>query len=94
MDWKDSLLLSINSALRVPITISSGAIPGALSRYYLTVLSVQWFGAAVKARKTSIVLPSLKTALTYTTAQFNQLHHDSKVVATDELLRFSTFFTQ
>lgn len=31
-------------ALSTPIAVSLGAIPGALSRYYLTVLFSQWFG--------------------------------------------------
>lgn len=32
--------------LRIPIAISLGAIPGALSRYYLSVLFAQRFGVA------------------------------------------------
>jgi fluoride exporter len=35
---------SIDSNLRAPIAICLGAIPGALSRYYLTQLCAQWFG--------------------------------------------------
>jgi fluoride exporter len=35
-----------NSALNAPIAVSLGAIPGALSRYYLTVLFSQWLGAS------------------------------------------------
>lgn len=35
-----------NSALRVPLLISLGAIAGALSRYYFTLLCTQWFGLA------------------------------------------------
>jgi fluoride exporter len=30
--------------LRIPIAIALGAVPGALSRYYLTRFCVQWFG--------------------------------------------------
>lgn len=40
------LLTSIDPAIRAPVAVSLGAIPGALSRYYMTVLSVQWFGTA------------------------------------------------
>ncbi len=36
----------ISPELRAPIAISLGAIVGALSRYYLTVLSMRWFGTA------------------------------------------------
>lgn len=39
-------LQNIDLALRAPLLISLGAVPGALSRYYLTVLCVRWFGAA------------------------------------------------
>ena len=38
------LLTAVNPAIRAPIAVSLGAIPGALSRYYLTILSAQWFG--------------------------------------------------
>jgi fluoride exporter len=34
----------IDPELRIPIAIALGAIPGALSRYYLTRFCVQWFG--------------------------------------------------
>ncbi|MBD3884407.1 fluoride efflux transporter CrcB [Phormidium tenue FACHB-886] len=40
-----SLLASVDPALRAPIEIALGAIPGALSRYYLTLLFARWFGA-------------------------------------------------
>ncbi|MUG91149.1 fluoride efflux transporter CrcB [Scytonema sp. UIC 10036] len=39
-----NFLYSINPEIRAPIAVSLGAIPGALSRYYLTVLSARWFG--------------------------------------------------
>jgi fluoride exporter len=35
----------LDPELRIPIAIALGAIPGALSRYYLTRFCVQWFGA-------------------------------------------------
>ncbi len=38
--------MKIDPAIRTPIAISLGAIPGALSRYYLTKLASQWFGVA------------------------------------------------
>jgi CrcB protein len=38
----DGLLLE--PALREPLLVALGAIPGALSRYYLTVQATQWFG--------------------------------------------------
>lgn len=31
-------------AVHAPILVALGAIPGALSRYYLTLLAAQWFG--------------------------------------------------
>ncbi len=34
----------MNSAIYIPIVISLGAVPGALSRYYLTLLFGRWFG--------------------------------------------------
>ncbi|NJO40335.1 MAG: fluoride efflux transporter CrcB [Cyanobacteria bacterium CRU_2_1] len=37
-------LASVDPVIRTPIAVSLGAIPGALSRYYLTVLASQWFG--------------------------------------------------
>jgi CrcB protein len=40
------LLNQHDSALNAPIAVSLGAIPGALSRYYLTVLFSQWLGAS------------------------------------------------
>jgi len=39
-------LLNIEPALRAPLLISLGAIPGALSRYYLTLYCASWFGIA------------------------------------------------
>ncbi|MBU7586334.1 MAG: fluoride efflux transporter CrcB [Nostoc sp. TH1S01] len=36
----------MNSIIDVPLAISLGAIPGALSRYYLTILFGRWFGIA------------------------------------------------
>ncbi len=36
----------MNSAIYIPIVISLGAVPGALSRYYLTLLFGRWFGTA------------------------------------------------
>jgi fluoride exporter len=38
------LFTSIDPAIRAPIAISLGAIPGALSRYYLTLLFARWLG--------------------------------------------------
>jgi CrcB protein len=35
---------STDAAVRAPIAVSLGAIPGALSRYYVTVWSAHWFG--------------------------------------------------
>jgi fluoride exporter len=35
---------AIPTELRAPLAISLGAIPGALCRYYLTLLGVHWFG--------------------------------------------------
>jgi CrcB protein len=40
-----NLLNSTDAAVRAPIAVSLGAIPGALSRYYITVWLGQWFGA-------------------------------------------------
>ena len=37
---------SIDPNFRAPIAICLGAIPGALSRYYLTQLCTQWFGTS------------------------------------------------
>ena len=34
-----------NPQWRAPLAISLGAVPGALSRYYLGLLCLQWFGA-------------------------------------------------
>jgi fluoride exporter len=40
--WR--LFTAIDPNIRIPIAISLGAIPGALSRYYITKLTVQWLG--------------------------------------------------
>jgi CrcB protein len=37
-------VMSGNPDIRAPIAISLGAIPGALGRYYLTVMFAHWFG--------------------------------------------------
>ncbi|MBW4518957.1 MAG: fluoride efflux transporter CrcB [Scytolyngbya sp. HA4215-MV1] len=37
---------SADPAVRAPLAISLGAIPGALSRYYLTLLFTHWLGTA------------------------------------------------
>jgi fluoride exporter len=39
-----SAFMAIDSKLRAPLAICLGAVPGALSRYYLTQLCTQWFG--------------------------------------------------
>ncbi len=36
---------AIDPELRIPMAIALGAVPGALSRYYLTRWCLQWFGA-------------------------------------------------
>jgi CrcB protein len=41
-----SLFTSVNPEIRAPIAVSLGAIPGALSRYYLTRLFASWLGAS------------------------------------------------
>ena len=38
------LLITTDPHLRAPLAVSLGAIPGALSRYYLTILFSQWLG--------------------------------------------------
>ncbi len=40
-----TVLSSSDMTIRAPIAVSLGAIPGALSRYYLTIWSVQVFGS-------------------------------------------------
>jgi CrcB protein len=48
--WLNSLGLAqaglgaIDPELRIPMAIALGAVPGALSRYYLTRWSIQWLG--------------------------------------------------
>jgi CrcB protein len=48
--WINSLGLAqaglgaIDPELRIPMAIALGAVPGALSRYYLTRWSIQWLG--------------------------------------------------
>lgn len=39
------ILNSINPGVRAPLAISFGAVPGALSRYYLNLLFTQWLGS-------------------------------------------------
>ncbi len=39
------VLTSINPNIRAPLAIAFGAIPGALSRYYLTILFAKWLGS-------------------------------------------------
>ncbi len=39
-----ALFTSVDPALRAPVAVSLGAVPGALSRYYLTLLATRWFG--------------------------------------------------
>jgi fluoride exporter len=41
-----SVFTAIDPSLRTPLAICLGAIPGALSRYYLTQLCTQWFGTS------------------------------------------------
>lgn len=36
---------AIDSELRIPMAIALGAVPGALSRYYVTRWCLQWFGS-------------------------------------------------
>ncbi|MCU0535655.1 MAG: fluoride efflux transporter CrcB [Hydrococcus sp. Prado102] len=38
------LVFPTDSAIRAPLAISLGAIPGALSRYYLTLFFARWLG--------------------------------------------------
>jgi len=38
------LLASVDPVIRAPLAISFGAVPGALSRYYLTLLFARWLG--------------------------------------------------
>ncbi|MBW4580805.1 MAG: fluoride efflux transporter CrcB [Tildeniella nuda ZEHNDER 1965/U140] len=40
------LVSAIDPALRAPLAVSLGAIPGALSRYYLTLAFARWLGAS------------------------------------------------
>ncbi len=39
------VLNSVDPAIRAPLAVSFGAIPGALSRYYLTLLFAHWLGS-------------------------------------------------
>lgn len=41
-----STLGSMSPDMRAPIAIALGAIPGALSRYYLTILFAKWLGTS------------------------------------------------
>ena len=40
------LLAAIDPAIRAPLAVSLGAIPGALSRYYLTLALTRWLGTS------------------------------------------------
>lgn len=40
------LLASVDPVIRAPLAISFGAVPGALSRYYLTLLLARWLGTS------------------------------------------------
>lgn len=40
------ILLTIDPNIRTPIAIALGAVPGALSRYYITVFAARWLGIA------------------------------------------------
>lgn len=39
-------LLGLEPDLRLPLLVALGAVPGALSRYYLTLFAAQWLGTA------------------------------------------------
>jgi CrcB protein len=39
-------LKTTNPIVRAPLAVSLGAIPGALSRYYLTLLFIEWLGSS------------------------------------------------
>jgi CrcB protein len=41
-----NVLTGINPNIRAPLAICFGAIPGALSRYYLTILFAKWLGTS------------------------------------------------
>jgi len=41
-----NVIASIDPNIRSPIAISLGAVPGALSRYYITVYFAKWFGTS------------------------------------------------
>lgn len=43
------LLLLLPDGLSVPIAVGMGAIPGALGRYYLTLLCARWLGVSFPA---------------------------------------------
>lgn len=40
------LLASVDPGIRAPLAVSLGAIPGALSRYYLTLFFARWLGTS------------------------------------------------
>ncbi|MBV9389794.1 MAG: fluoride efflux transporter CrcB [Chroococcidiopsidaceae cyanobacterium CP_BM_ER_R8_30] len=40
------MLSSVDPAIRAPLAVSLGAVPGALSRYYLTLLFAHWLGSS------------------------------------------------
>jgi CrcB protein len=46
VDRASDLLNQNNVALSAPIAVSLGAIPGALSRYYITIRLAQWLGTS------------------------------------------------
>ncbi|BAY50233.1 CrcB protein (plasmid) [Scytonema sp. HK-05] len=77
------LLIAVNPAIRVPIAISLGAIPGALSRYYLTILSAQWFGTGFPY---GIFSTNLTTALVmgfFVTLTLEKTHDQCGLTFTD-----------
>jgi fluoride exporter len=39
-------LTSVDPSVRAPLAIALGAVPGALSRYYLTLLFTRWLGTS------------------------------------------------
>jgi CrcB protein len=41
-----AVFLSVDPKLRTPIAIALGAVPGALSRYYITIFAARWLGTA------------------------------------------------
>lgn len=41
-----SLIISVAPSVRASLAIALGAVPGALSRYYLTILFARWLGVS------------------------------------------------